>query len=546
MSDADRAQIKTQRDSFIAFSLAAADLLVETDAERKVVKLFGAVKALLGVDSSAVLGRPLDDFLPAADAALVRHLFRTAARAGRIDPTPVTLAPPGHMPVKAMIGMTWLDGPKHLFASLSVLPAELAAALADRDPDTGLLSLDAFNQTVTSGLKTGPADLQLFHLQGLPGQLNRLPKPRADAVLAEVGGALRSMASEGGLAAQLDRDKFGIIAKPSEGGSLLDLLRTQVQSAFREQGIEAAPIAATAEKVSLDLEGLDAPGAAKALAYALKTFAASGADAAANLRQNLEKAVQSTSTQLERARRTIDDGNFELHYQPVVDLATREVHHFEALLRLADGSNPFETVTFSEDVGLSCDLDFAVLERAIAAIRRNPAHAIAINLSGLSLQSESFCTRMLALLDAQREAAAKLMFELTESAAVTEFEGVATIIERLRRRRHAVCLDDFGAGSAAYNYLRRFDVDYVKIDGAFVAGAERDMRERSLLKSLVVLCAELKTEVIAEMIEREPTAAFVRSVGIGYAQGYLFGRPEAQLPKPVINARRMGSRDTWS
>ncbi len=540
--------MKEQRDSFIAFSLAAADLLVETGPDRTIRKVIGAVKALLGVDQAAVLGRPLDDFIGGADAHLVKHLFDNAARAGRIDPSVVALDLGTSAKVHVLMGMTYLPGLKRFFAALTVLPAALVPALPARDRTTGLMSLDQFNDRVSADIEGGKnsVDLQLFHLDGLPGQLSRLAKPRADAVLAEIGGVLRAMATDGGLAAQIDHDKFGIVARQSDARQLLDLLQTQVQSAFHAQGVDRATVAASAQKVSLGLDGLDAQGAAKALAYALKTFAATGDSGAADLKQCLEKAVRSTSSQLERARRTIEDGKFELHYQPVVDLPTRDVHHYEALLRLPDGSNPFDTVTFSEDIGLSCDLDLAVLTRAIAAVRDNPSQTLAINLSGLSLQSGAFCGRLTALLDSHRDIASNLVFELTESAAVVEFEGVAAMIERLRKRSHHVCLDDFGAGSAAYNYLRRFDVDYVKIDGAFVAGAERDMRERSLLKSLVVLCAELKTEVIAEMIEREPTAAFVRSVGIGYAQGYLFGRPEAQLPKPVINARRMGSRDTWS
>ena len=122
-----------------------------------------------------------------------------------------------------------------------------------------------------------------------------------------------------------------------------------------------------------------------------------------------------------------------------------------------------------------------------------------------------------------------LIFELTESARVEDLEGANTFIQKLRDRGYPVCLDDFGAGAASFQYLSAIDVDVVKIDGPVVKSAEAIERGRAFLTALASFCRELKVETIAEMVDTPETTKFCYDCGIDFVQGFLFGPPNFDL-----------------
>jgi EAL domain-containing protein (putative c-di-GMP-specific phosphodiesterase class I) len=241
----------------------------------------------------------------------------------------------------------------------------------------------------------------------------------------------------------------------------------------------------------------------------------------------------------------LTDERFSLVYQPVVDLSTRAIHHYEVLTRFGDGANTFETVVFSEDIGLVMELDLIVCRRAIKAMEQSDNASVAVNLSGRSAQNDAFRHLLSELLDPLGDQRPRLLFELTESVEVDNMAGTAAFLSGLRSKGHAVCLDDFGAGAAAYNYLRHFDVDFLKIDGPFLKAAGNRGRDRGLIRSICVLCQEIGCKVIGEMIEDEAAAVLAVKLGVGYGQGWLFGKPVQGLPKPIRSLRRKGNTETW-
>ena len=121
------------------------------------------------------------------------------------------------------------------------------------------------------------------------------------------------------------------------------------------------------------------------------------------------------------------------------------------------------------------------------------------------------------------------MFELTESATIADLDQTNVVIQSLRKNGFRICLDDFGAGESAFHYLRALDVDMVKIDGSYVRDALAKSKDRCFLKSIAGLCNDLKISTIAEMIEQEKTIELLRSCGVRFGQGYLFGRPSLDI-----------------
>ncbi|MFT5540251.1 MAG: EAL domain-containing protein (putative c-di-GMP-specific phosphodiesterase class I) [Alphaproteobacteria bacterium] len=163
------------------------------------------------------------------------------------------------------------------------------------------------------------------------------------------------------------------------------------------------------------------------------------------------------------------------------------------------------------------------------ADRRSPRYKVAVNLSGTSIASKPFVMKLHKLLAQYAGFAGSLIFEITESAKIRDLEKVNATVQSLRRAGHKVCLDDFGAGAAAFQYLRDLEVDVVKIDGAYVKGALKTEKGMAFLRAMAGLCNDLGITTIAEMVEDQQSRQFLRDCGVGYGQGYLFGRPSFDI-----------------
>ena len=246
--------------------------------------------------------------------------------------------------------------------------------------------------------------------------------------------------------------------------------------------------------------------------------------------------VKETVKRVVEVRETVSNDDIELNFQPIVDLKTGAVHHYEVLSRLKNGQSPFDLVCFAEQVGLIADFDLMVCRRVVAMLDAYERRGmpLAVNLSARSMESRAFGQALIALLGRFPRMRGQLKFELTESAAITDPEPVDLLIRALRKRSYKVCLDDFGSGAAAFHYLRAFSFDYVKIDGMYVRSTGR--RDHGILKGMAALCHELGVVSVAEMIETKVQADRLKRLGIDLGQGYFYGRPLPSLPD--ADARR--------
>jgi EAL domain-containing protein (putative c-di-GMP-specific phosphodiesterase class I) len=286
--------------------------------------------------------------------------------------------------------------------------------------------------------------------------------------------------------------------------------------------------------LSLGAGTLTPSQAARALRYTLSRFRSGGADAArvAGGAAGLAGVFARAAHRTRMLRAAIADGRFEMKYQPVVALVERGVHHFEALIRpagtLVEPSQTAQDFVVSvEAMGLTEELDCAVTEMVLATLRGHADASVAVNVSGLSMQSPTFRDRMFATFAGAGgpDVTRRLLLELTETVEVEEMATAAANIAAFRELGIPVCLDDFGAGGAAFRYLREFQVDFVKIDGQYVRRAALGPRERSFVTSMVDLAAGVGARVIAECVETEAEAQLMRVLGVELGQGWLFGRP---------------------
>lgn len=281
----------------------------------------------------------------------------------------------------------------------------------------------------------------------------------------------------------------------------------------------------------------------KGILFALRSLIEQGGSLdRATLAESVGDVVGEALDTVRAFKDTVARRAFNVVFQPIVDIHRGEVHHYEALCRF-DGSaaSPFKAISFAEQAGLVHEFDLAMVSMVVDRMRAARAAGddlrVAVNVSGYSIGVPAYLDGLLHLLNANRWTQGRLSFEITESSRMSELDSANEFIQALRRLGHPVCLDDFGAGAASFQYLSVLDVDVVKIDGSAIANARSADKGEALLSALTELCRRIGVATVAEMVEDADCLAFCRDCGCDFAQGYLFGKPAANVAafRPLPN-----------
>ena len=234
-----------------------------------------------------------------------------------------------------------------------------------------------------------------------------------------------------------------------------------------------------------------------------------------------------------RLRQALREGGLVLHFQPILELATGEVRRYEALVRMRGevaGSlhAPVRFLPGAERSGLVRELDRAVLRSALLALAESDVQ-LAVNLSALTVCAPGTLSYLEAVLDEHAVAPERLLIEITETAAVADFQLARAFCEGAQRLGCAVALDDFGVGFCSLQYLTELPFDVIKIDGHFIRDLSRSHRDRVVVKALAQVARALGKETVAEFVGDLETIELLRELGIDHAQGYAVGRPRGTL-----------------
>jgi EAL domain-containing protein (putative c-di-GMP-specific phosphodiesterase class I) len=500
----------------VAFAFAGADLLVETGLDGRIGFAAGTFRHRFGIEPEQVVGQHIGDLLTPSDRGVLDTALAAVAAAGRIRPMVLRLNDSAR--THATLAGILVHGRVPLVAFTFGPVAR---------PAPGVTDSYSFTREVVARLRDGKSgELSLLEAKGWD-RLRVTLSPDDQQVLRDGMTSAAADGVPGALAADLGDGRIGVLTegtadRPGIVERLEKLLRAS--PAGTEVRVDSAGL-------RLDVAGLAPSQAARALRYALASFTEGGADAARATGGGLDKVIAQAEERARALRIAVADRRFHLRFQPVVSLATRHVHHYEALLRPLPppgrpAQSPQDFVNFVEATGLSAELDYAVTEEALLALRTAPLVSVAVNISGLSVQDTAFRDRFLALLAAHSDIARRLLVELTETAEIEDMAAAAATIKLIREAGTPVCLDDFGAGAASFRYLRELAVDYVKIDGPYVQRAVLGPRERGIVSSMVELAGTVGARVVAEMIETEEQAILMRGLGVEFGQGWLFGRPD--------------------
>lgn len=516
---------------FLGFAFANADVLIEVDARGTIGFAAGALQNLLGITDTDLIGQPIDRVVAAGDRGLVRRLLRTAGSNRRLQPRAVSLAGG----VQANLSGYRLGRSPNVQLTLTRLESGAGSTTQPaRDAETGLLDPDAFQAQLGErfGVHVGnaPPKLTLIKIADFGEVKSRLGPELTLRLLGEVGALLRVHAADDTLATRLGEDRFGLVH-----GSDVSAGALASEIAVTGAGLLPDGLPLASENLTLDMAapGLSREDAGRVLMFTVKSFAEDGTGFdIATMHDAVKLLVDQTVTRVTSLRSTLTDDRLKLQFQPIVSLATRGLHHYEALARFPNGA-PGPTIAFAEQVGMVHDVDLLVCEKALEVLAADPGLQIAVNMSAASLGSDIFVVAFQQLVARNPSLRSRLLVEVTESTGLTDLPRAARILEDLRRAGHRICLDDFGAGAASFPYIQALPVDFVKIDGSYVKRLGGSPRDDAILRAMVGLCREVRVQVIAEMVETPDQAAQLNAWGFELAQGYHFGRPADQ---PVYQA----------
>lgn len=422
-----------------------------------------------------------------------------------------------------------------------VIHEEKLAHAARHDPLTGLLNRIAFDRlfaeqmAMARHLPLAVFYIDLDHFKAL----NDLAGHAAgDAALRAITAAIRTVLPAEGYAGRLGGDEFAVVVPRCEkiaaealGGELLAAIRTaELGCDVGRQRLSASIGIAIVRDDSLS--SADALASADDACYAAK---AAGRDRCAVFTPRTDTSIGS----LNAARLAsdtldaLDDGRLVLYGQRVRQLGSSRFDGVEILARLVgrDGRliPPGEFIPAAERFGIAAKLDRWIIATGLrrhAATMASTGMVLGFNLSAQTLSDPQLWSFVDRLIDETGAPPHKLVFEITETAAVTNFDAAERFVRSARERKCLVALDDFGSGLSSFEYLRRFPIDAIKINGSFVQHMAESKFDREIVASINGVAKSLGYMVVAERIENQQTFDMLVELGVEFGQGYFLHRPE--------------------
>jgi diguanylate cyclase (GGDEF)-like protein/PAS domain S-box-containing protein len=429
--------------------------------------------------------------------------------------------------------------------------------LARHDVLTGLANRAEFNARLEEASKRlkrngGAVTVMMLDLDKFKAVNDTLGHPAGDQLLVEVGRRLQSTLRETDVLARLGGDEFAIIQEggPSQHeGAIALALRIigAITQPFDLNGHEAS--VGTSIGIALGPEhGIEPEELLKSADLALYSVKTSGRNDFRIFQAELLEIADTQQSAEKEMRDAIAQEEFELHYQPVVDLKTRKLYGVEALVRWRHPIKgliaPDQFIPLAESTGLIVPLGEWILQRACADAASWSAHiTVAINISAVQFEKGNLFEVILCALVETGLAPERLELEITETSLLENRDAHLATIRQLKNLGISIALDDFGTGYSSMTYLTNFPFDKIKIDRSFTQGVLNRRDCAAVVSSVLALAQGIGTITTAEGIETEEQFEYMRDVGVDLAQGYLFGRPvpishldlnNTHLPKEMV------------
>ncbi|MDP1928416.1 MAG: EAL domain-containing protein [Thiobacillus sp.] len=526
---------------FITGLLDTAQALILTQDQRGVIRMANHYsESLTGLTENQLIGQDYFELMIAQQerqewrARLLTHFSR--------DPAPLRFEAP-LVTASGLRNITWVhsligqtSGSDPLILSVGLDLTELKSAqarasyLSDYDTLTGLYNRQGFQRRLTQillGAQGG--SLLLIDLDDFKAINDLAGHSAGDSVIQHMAERLRELKPEPRLAARLGGDEFALFFDPMPDASLLQTARLLCKGE-QKQHIATACIGITT--LQANGTGADTETLMGQADLALSQARSKGRSNwhLYNPKDGIRENLLDRTEQLALMTDALHNNRLELYLQPIIEVKTGLPAHYEALLRVhtADGRTlpPAPLIAAAEASGLIREIDLWVLQHVIELIARWPGLHLAANLSARSLDNPELPSLLHNLLQEHRVDPQQLTLEITETAALNQLAHAEALLSGIKALGCKLALDDFGVGFSTFQYLKHLPVDFVKIDGSFIRTLDQSEDDQLFVKALVEAIHGYGKQAVAEYVENEAILKRVTALGIDFAQGYHFGRPQ--------------------
>jgi diguanylate cyclase (GGDEF)-like protein len=411
--------------------------------------------------------------------------------------------------------------------------------LAHHDALTGLgnrvLLREQLEEALTRARRNGdPVGVLFLDLDGFKTVNDTLGHSIGDALLKSAAARLQENVRDTDKVARLGGDEFAVLqsvdSQPRSADALAARLVAIMSEPFFVDGQQLDLSASVGIAVAFGndadpeqlLKNADlALYRAKADGRSTYRFFEPEMDALAQARRSMEVELRSALTRRE----------FELHYQPLINLKTRRVAGFEALLRWSSSTrgliSPAKFIPLAEELGLIAPIGEWAIRQACEHAAAWPGDTkVAVNLSPVQFGSASLVPAIVQALSASGLPASRLELEITESVLLDDSDRNLAILRQIKDLGVRIAMDDFGTGYSSLSYLRRFQFEKVKIDRAFITDLGQNAESRAIVRAITGMCNNLGMTTTAEGVETAEQLSCIASEGCTEAQGYYFSPPK--------------------
>jgi diguanylate cyclase (GGDEF)-like protein/PAS domain S-box-containing protein len=545
----------------------ATDAVLLVDAEGVIAYASSALERVLGLESTAILGKPVMSLAHAADATGLKRLIADTAAGRPVTPFEWQLwSRDGGWRQVETVSASLLDDPTIGKIVLTTRDVRERKALTQQltqaafhdlltDLPNRALFVNRVGQALASAQRRHQSTAILtLDLDGFTRLNDSLGHAVGDQVLLEVARRLSRSVRAADTAARLGGDEFAVLLDGS--GTVTDALEAaeRIRSALRAPmtfggttfELTAGISIATSEQAR---DSVDPTVLTRNAHVALSIASASGHDHVVVFAPSMQEALVAEVELESDLRRGIAQREFVLHYQPIVDLGTRELVGAEALVRWDHPTRgrvaPDLFIPIAEETGLIAEIGAWVLRTACLEVaqwaRRAPHNVprVSVNLASAQLADPNLAWTVQSALAQAGAAPGWLTLELTERQLVQDTTEVLARLHAIRALGVQISIDDFGTGYSSLAYLQQFPVSHIKIDRSFVTPLDDPDRGNGVAGAIVEIGRALGMSTIAEGIETERQLERLLAMGCPLGQGYLLGRPldAAAMLKLVAHAK---------
>lgn len=372
----------------------------------------------------------------------------------------------------------------------------------------------------------------IISINNLAMIMNAYGHEGAETVMKQICGLIGGALLKDSIIQRINREQLGVIVQGCDKINMAQYAR-QFSQQIQDYGSKS-PIGAL--HVICSIGSVDFPGAVEDAADAIdKAYIALNSTYGISFRTYDETRDEGILCRQQMGlanylRRAIQENRLRLAFQPVVESSSGRIAHYEALLRIIseDGkiSSAGALIPVAERMGLIDLIDHLVFDMVVKELISSPTVTLAMNVSNITTDNPQWLEHATQTLRQHPHVASRLIVEITETAAQRDLRRTAFFVASLQAQGCQVALDDFGSGYTSFRQLKALSVDMVKIDGAFVKDLVDNADNRFFVKTLLDFTRGFGLSAVAEYVEKGETAKLLMELGVGYMQGYYFGKPE--------------------